>query len=169
LFCDLVGFTEFSNNNTPDDVISCLQDIVTAFEECSGRHGMEKIKTIGDAYMCTADLLRKVEDPVTKSVKAGLEMVKLVPEMSSGRLQARVGIHYGEAIGGIIGSEKFFFDIWGPTVNLASRLESHSLPGKVNVSADVWHALSGSVRGSDRGEIEVKGVGPLQMYFVDRV
>ena len=130
LFCDVVGFTNYCDKHTPEDVVSHLQDLVQAFEVISAKHGLEKIKTIGDAFMATAGLLQHVEDPAIASIRAGFEMVEAARQNEAG-WEVRVGIHMGPLVGGVIGQKQFSFDIWGDTVNIAARIADQADPVRI--------------------------------------
>jgi class 3 adenylate cyclase len=165
LFTDVVGFTTYCDRHDPDRVMQGLQEMVEMFEECAERHGLEKIKTIGDAFMAAAGLLEPVDDPVLACVRCGLDMVAGTGNLASG-WTVRVGIHHGEVMAGIVGHKKFLYDVWGDTVNTASRVESNGLPGKVCVSKEAWQKVEGKCRGRSRGMVEVKGKGAMELFVV---
>ena len=162
LFCDVVGFTSYCDNHTPEEVVSYLQTLVTAFEEIAARHGLEKIKTVGDAFMATAGLLQHVVEPARESVQAGFDMIAAAKQLEAG-WDVRVGIHMGPVVGGVIGHKQYMFDIWGDTVNIAARIVDQADPGAVVVSATVWRNLGDSFRGSSKGLVELKGKGNLEL------
>ncbi len=166
LFTDVVGFTTYCDANDPDLVMNGLQEMVEMFEACAERHGLEKIKTIGDAFMAAAGLLEPAENPVLACVRCGLEMVEGTRELASG-WRVRIGIHHGEVMAGIVGHKKFLFDVWGDTVNTASRVESNGLPGQVCLSKEAWEQVAGLCRGRSRGTIEVKGKGAMELFVID--
>jgi class 3 adenylate cyclase len=165
LFCDVVGFTTYCESRQPEEVISHLQEQTEAYENLALRHDLEKIKTIGDAFMATAGLLKPVENPVLNCVKCGLEMVSVTPCLSGG-WQVRVGIHVGPVIAGLVGHRKYLFDVWGDIVNTAARVESHGVIDAVNVSRDAWQQIAGLCRGESLGLVEVKGKGAMEMFRV---
>ena len=162
LFCDVVGFTNYCDKHTPEEVVSHLQDLVQAFETISAKYGLEKIKTIGDAYMATAGLLQHVEDPAIASVRAGLEMVEAARQHDAG-WEVRVGIHMGPLVGGVIGQKQFSFDIWGDTVNIAARIVDQADPSGVLVSAIIWRNSADAFEGTSKGMVELKGKGTLEL------
>jgi len=172
LFADVVGFTEISARLTASEVISMLNGIFSAFDQIVERYGLEKIKTIGDAYMVCGGLEPHETDHGVRVAEMGLEMleyVKAYDNPHTGPIQLRVGLNVGPAVAGVIGIKKFIYDIWGDTVNTASRMESHGVPGRIQVTADTARRLSGTYSFERRGEIDVKGKGRLETFFlVDR-
>jgi class 3 adenylate cyclase len=162
LFCDVVGFTSYCDKHTPEEVVSHLQALVTEFEEVTAKHGLEKIKTVGDAFMATAGLLQHVEAPAVASVRASFDMVAAARQLEAG-WDVRVGIHMGPVVGGVIGRKQYLFDIWGDTVNIASRIVDQADPGAVLVSATLWRNLGDAFRGSSKGLVELKGKGDLEL------
>jgi len=162
LFCDVVGFTSYCDKHTPEEVVSHLQALVTEFEEVTAKHGLEKIKTVGDAFMATAGLLQHVEAPAVASVRASFDMVAAAQQLDAG-WDVRVGIHMGPVVGGVIGRKQYLFDIWGDTVNIASRIVDQADPGAVLVSATLWRNLGDAFRGSSKGLVELKGKGDLEL------
>lgn len=162
LFCDIVDFTSYCDQHPPEEVVSHLQDLVTTFETVAAERGLEKIKTIGDAFLATAGLLQHVEDAAIASVRAGFDMIGTAREHGSG-WQVRVGIHMGPLVGGVIGRKMYGFDIWGDTVNIASRIVGQADPGSVLVSAGIWRNLRGAFEGRSKGLVELKGKGTLEL------
>ncbi len=162
LFCDVVDFTTYCDAHPAETVVSHLQDLVQSVEAISAKHGLEKIKTIGDAFMATAGLMQHVEDPAVASVRAGFDIVQAVESQASG-WQVRVGIHMGPLVGGVIGQRNYSFDIWGDTVNIASRIVGKADPGSILVSAAVWRNLQDSCEGRSKGMVELKGKGSLEL------
>lgn len=162
LFCDVVGFTSYCDKHAPEEVVSHLQDLVSEFEVIAAKHGLEKIKTVGDAFMATAGLLQHVEVPAVASVQAGLDMVDAAGNQESG-WNVRVGIHMGPVVGGVIGRKQYVFDIWGDTVNIAARIVDKADANAVLVSATVWQKLGDVFRGSSKGLVELKGKGDLEL------
>lgn len=172
LFADLAGFTETTASMPPDRLVRDLDELFQAFDEVMAEHGVEKIKTIGDAYLAVAGLTHAHEDHALSAVKAALAMQQV---MAARNLDAsikwglRVGLHSGPVVAGVVGRQKFAYDIWGDTVNLAHRLESASEAGEINVSAYTWDLVRAHCRGRYRGKVGTKGKGELDMYFVDAI
>jgi PAS domain S-box-containing protein len=140
LFADIVGFTKYSDSHDPEDVLESLTEMMESFEEISRTHGLEKLKTIGDSYMAAAGLLAPTLNPDLQCVKAGLDMIAACADLES-EWTVRIGVNSGELVAGVLGREKFLFDIWGDTVNTASRVESNGVPGKVSVSRGSWDRI----------------------------
>ncbi len=171
LFCDLVGFTALTSQLPPGETLGLLNEVFSGFDRLAADHGLEKIKTIGDAYMVAGGLPEPRPDHALAAAAMALAMTKVVADVSSRRrfpLNVRIGIDTGPAIAGIIGSQKFFYDVWGDTVNLASRLESLSEPGRIHISQTVRDALGSAFQCECRGVIEVKGKGALRTFFLER-
>lgn len=165
MFCDIVGFTPFCDENQPEDVVSRLQVLIEAWEEIALRHHVEKIKTIGDAFMAAAGLLQPTpESPVLHCVRCGLEMIEAVRQLG---WNIRVGIHAGPVVAGVIGKRQYLYDLWGDTVNTAARLESHGMPGGVVLSGPAWRKIAHCCRGEALGMIPVKGKKLLEMVRFD--
>jgi class 3 adenylate cyclase len=167
LFSDVVGFTSYCDKHTPEEVVSHLQALVTAFEEVAAKHGLEKIKTVGDAFMATAGLLQHVDAPAKASVQAGFDMIAAAEQLEAG-WEVRVGIHMGPVVGGIVGRKQYLFDIWGDTVNIAARIADQADAGSVLVSATLWRNLGDAFRGSSKGLVELKGKGDLELIQCHR-
>jgi class 3 adenylate cyclase len=170
LFADLVGFTPFAEARTPEDVVAFLDSLFSAFDQLSDRFGLEKIKTIGDAYMAVAGLPVSVPDHAVRAVSMALEMqaeLARVRERTGLAVHLRIGIHSGRVVAGVIGRRKFSYDLWGDTVNLASRLESSGLPDRIQVSVATCDRLGERFALEHRGSIEVKGKGPVETWFVN--
>ena len=170
LFCDVVGFTTLSEELTPDRTIDFLSRIFSAFDRLAADFRVEKIKTIGDAYMVAAGIPEAQPDHAERIAALAprmLEAVAIVAAATGLKLQARIGVHTGPVIAGVIGTHKFVYDVWGDTVNTASRMESHSLPGRIQVSAATRHALGDRFRLERRGIIKVKGKGAMETFFLN--
>ncbi len=168
LFTDIVGFTALSERLSPTELIELLNRVFSSFDELAEEHGLEKIKTIGDAYMVAGGLPEPRPDHLESMATFALAMQERVRELNPefNGLSLRVGLHTGRVIAGVIGIRKFIYDIWGETVNTASRLESHGIPGCVHVSDTVFERLQGRFNFEPRGLIELKGRAPMQTYFL---
>ena len=168
LFADIVGFTTFCEGREPDEVVSHLQEFSLAFELIAEKHQVEKIKTIGDCFMATAGLLYPLEKPVLNCLHCGLDMLKAGRDLASG-WDLRIGIHIGPVIAGIVGHKRFSYDLWGDTVNTASRIESNGKAGAVNLSYEAWQTVSDELEAESIGPIPVKGKGELEIFCVQRL
>jgi class 3 adenylate cyclase/CHASE3 domain sensor protein len=169
LFSDIVGFTQLSVELSPSELVQILDEIFSAFDESADRLGIEKIKTIGDAYMAAAGLTRELEAPMSSMVELGLEMLETIDRINRKRgteLQVRIGINCGPVVAGVIGKSKFIYDLWGDAVNLASRMESHGIKGRIQVTEEVQRRIGQRFRVDERGEIEVKGKGTVRTYLI---
>ena len=168
LFADIVGFTPLSAQLSPPDLLDLLNRVFSAFDELAGQHGLEKIKTIGDAYMVAGGLPEPQPDHLASMARLALAMHESVRTIGhrSGGLSLRVGLHVGSVIAGVIGIRKFIYDVWGDTVNTASRLESHGTAGRVQVSEAVYRRLQDRFEFEPRGTIELKGRGPMAVYLL---
>jgi class 3 adenylate cyclase len=162
LFADIVGFTPYCDRHPPEDVVAYLQRLVEAWEDCALAHGVEKIKTIGDAFMAAAGLLKKCDNPVLSCVRCGLELIAAARRLPTG-WDVRVGIHAGRVVAGVLGRRQYLYDLWGDTVNTAARMESHGVAGAVTLSADAWRRVAHCCRGETLGTVHVKGKGDLEM------
>jgi class 3 adenylate cyclase len=162
LFCDIVGFTEYCDRNPPEGVVGELETLVATFEEIVEAHGLEKIKTIGDAFMATAGLLHFVENPALSAAECGLAMVDAAHKHSAG-WQVRVGVHQGPVVAGIMGTRSFVFDLWGDTVNVAARVAAEAEPDSVLVTGALWPSLSRTCQGRARGLVDLKGKGKTEL------
>ncbi len=171
LFADIVGFTRLAGEISAAELVALLNRLFTAFDHLARRHGVEKIKTIGDAYMAVAGLPDPVDDPAGAMAAMALELRDVVAMISAeiGRpFDVRIGIAIGPVVAGVIGVDRFAYDLWGAVVNRASRLESHGVPGEVQIDAAMRDALDGRYELQPRGEIEVKGIGALETWLVGR-
>ncbi len=166
LFADIVGFTAYCDTHNPEEVLEALREATERFEEIAEHHGLEKLKTIGDSFMAAAGLLGPVLNPDLQCVKAGLDMVEACLDLASG-WTVRVGVHSGDLVAGVLGTKKFLFDVWGDTVNTASRVESNGVSGGVSVSRASWNKISHACRGQSRGKVPVKGKGEMEMFLVE--
>ena len=165
LLSDFVGFTEIATRLPPAELVQQLNALFSRFDAASVARGVEKIKTIGDAYMAVAGLDEGELRPVEAAADLALDMLEIV-DSTNGAWQIRIGIHVGPAVAGVIGSRKFAYDVWGDTVNVASRLESTSVPGRIHVSDAVAAALPGRFRLEPRGSVALKGKGEVQTSFL---
>ena len=166
LFCDIVGFTPYSANRQPEEIVAALQLLFEAYEELSARHEMYKIKTIGDSFMSTAGLIAPVPNPVLSAVRCGLEMVRAAKDLPAG-WDVRVGIHAGPVVAGVVGRKQYLYDLWGDTVNTAARVESHGSKAGVNLSASAWERVRDHAQGRSLGLVPVKGKGEMEIWRVD--
>lgn len=174
LFTDFKGFTALSEKVTPKELVKDLHECFSLFDNICEKHGIEKIKTIGDAYMAAGGLPTPNATHAQDVVKAALEMAKVVEEGKAKKIasglpffEIRIGIHTGPVVAGIVGVKKFQYDIWGDTVNTASRMESSGEVGKVNISQTTYELVKDQFNCEYRGEVEAKGKGKLKMYFVE--
>lgn len=174
LFTDFKDFTLISASLTPVELVTELNDYFTAFDDIADKYHLEKIKTIGDSYMCAGGLPTKNKTHPFDTVRAAMEMQKYVHEKNKSRendvkekWELRAGIHTGPIMSGVVGRKKYAYDIWGSTVNVASRMESAGVAGKVNISADTYELVKEKFKCHHRGKISAKNVGEIDMYFVD--
>lgn len=168
LFTDFKGFTQVAAKMRPQALVETLNECFSAFDEIIEKHNLEKIKTIGDAYMCAGGIPIENSTNPLDAVRAALEIIQWVDQWNRRRnesWQIRIGIHTGELVAGVIGSKKFAYDVWGDAVNVASRMESAGEEGKINVSSATFKLIENEFRGEFRGEIEVKNRGSIGMYF----
>jgi adenylate cyclase len=169
VFSDVAGFTPLARTTGADEVIEILDRLFSAFDSLADRYGLEKIKTIGDAYMAVAG----APEPRTDHVRAGADMaLAMIDETArvgaelKRDLALRVGIHTGPAAAGVIGQRKFIYDLWGDAVNVASRMETHGVAGRIHVSEAVESALHNSYQFEERGGVDVKGLGEMRTFFL---
>jgi class 3 adenylate cyclase len=170
LFADIVGFTSLASRLPPTRIVEMLNELFCAFDDLAGRLGLEKIKTIGDCYMLAGGLPEPRPDHCEAVAEMSLEMLRLTHELSDRTREAitvRVGIHSGPVVAGVIGKRKFIYDLWGDTVNTASRMESHGVPGTIQLSETSHRALVGKYKLALRGTIEVKGKGAMETWFLE--
>jgi len=165
LFCDVAGFTAYCGTHAPEQVVAGLQRMVESLEAISARHGLEKIKTIGDAFLATAGLLGDSGRPVARCVDAAREIVRAVPAQPSG-WQVRVGIHVGSVMAGVVGHQQYGFDVWGDTVNTASRVQALGEPGVVTLSAEARQRVTDHCETASLGYHAIKGKGELELFRV---
>ncbi|OJW83934.1 MAG: hypothetical protein BGO69_09390 [Bacteroidetes bacterium 46-16] len=173
LFTDFQAFTKLATEISPQELIYTLNECYSAFDDIIGRHELEKIKTIGDAYMCAGGLPTENSTNARDAVSAAWEIQQWVTEWNEARKakglnswDVRIGIHTGKLIAGVIGKKKFAYDLWGDAVNIAARMETGGETGKVNISHATYELVKDSFRCEYRGKIEAKGKGEIDMYFV---
>ncbi len=171
LFTDFKGFTTVAEMLSPQQLVDELHQCFKAFDEIMGKYGIEKIKTVGDAYLAVAGLPAPMEDPARTMILAARElrdfMIERRQRLGERTFEIRIGIHSGAVVAGIVGVRKFAYDIWGDTVNTAARMEQNSEPGKINISQATWELVHPFFSCTYRGEIAAKNKGALRMYFVD--
>ena len=171
MFADLVGFTAAAHDMSPDDVVDFLDRLVRAFDELSERHGVEKIKTIGDSYMAATGFdgrAREGAGSIGRLALAMLDCIDCQPPLGTRKLALRIGIHSGPATAGIIGDTRFSYDVWGDAVNTASRMESYGQPGRIQVSEAFRTLAADAFEFEDGGASDIKGIGMATTYFLLR-
>jgi class 3 adenylate cyclase len=169
VFADIVGFTPWAQRTDPANVVALLDGLFTQFDELAERHGLEKIKTIGDAYMAVAGAPEARPDHAPAAVGMGEAMIGVVREIRESTgvpLEIRVGIASGPVVGGVIGRRRLLFDLWGDTVNLASRMESSGVPGRVQMAGSTRDLLVDGALGVEPRQVDVKGLGQLTTYLL---
>ena len=170
LFSDFVGFTNMSTNIEPEILISELSDIFTAFDAIIAQNHGERIKTIGDAYMAVSGMPNKDPNHAKNIVQSATEMMAYLEQRNSTselQWQARIGIHSGPVVGGIVGTKKYLYDVFGDTVNTASRTETASETMRITISQSTYELVTDAFNLTPRGPIELKGKGELNLYFVN--
>lgn len=177
LFADIVGFTELSARVSPTELVELLNQIFTAFDQLADRHGLEKIKTIGDAYMVVGGLPMPMENHAEAIAEMALDMqqeislfsIKASKQLGMAQIPSyniRIGINTGPVVAGVIGTKKFIYDLWGDTVNIASRMESQGIAGCIQVTAGTYELLKDKYHFEERGVINVKGRGEMRTYLL---
>jgi adenylate cyclase len=174
LFTDFKNFTTMADALTPQDIVLELNRYFIAFDDIIEKHGLEKIKTIGDAYMCAGGIPVRDDSHPQKIIRAGLEIQEYIKarnddkrELGNTAWELRIGIHTGPVVAGVVGRKKYAYDIWGSTVNIASRMESNGEPGRVNISEATYQLVKDQYLCIHRGKIPAKNVGEIDMYFVE--
>jgi adenylate cyclase len=170
LFADIVGFTAFSEGLSPVVLVDVLNDLFTRFDNIAEHRGLEKIKTIGDCYMAAAGLPRVVADHADRAAHMALDMLDAIRDFnaqSQHPLNIRIGISTGAAVAGVIGKSKFVYDMWGDVVNTASRMESHGIAGRIQMTESTCQALTQPFSLERRGVIEIKGKGAMNTWFLN--
>jgi class 3 adenylate cyclase len=171
LFTDFVAFSKTAENVEPEKLVESIDHYFRAFDEITSKHGLEKIKTVGDAYMCACGLPTANPSHASNVIRAAQDMISMVNhELTNdddlSHFEIRIGVHTGPVVAGIVGIKKWQYDIWGDTVNIASRMESMSKPGRINISEITYQEIKDDFTCEYRGEIEVKNRGTLKMYFL---
>ncbi|MHA4843963.1 adenylate/guanylate cyclase domain-containing protein [Flavitalea antarctica] len=174
LFTDFKGFTSIADKLSPEDVVEELNECFMAFDNIMEKYNLEKIKTIGDSYMCAGNMPSPDPDHVYKMIKAAIEIQQFIEKNNRSReekglesWEVRIGVHTGPVVAGVVGKKKYAYDIWGSTVNIASRMESNGVPGRVNISAYTYEIIKHRFDCSHRGKIYAKNLGELDMYFIE--
>jgi adenylate cyclase len=170
LFADIVGFTALAALAPPRDLVALLNDIFSTFDALTRARGVEKIKTIGDAYMVVAGVPEPRADHVETIADLALEMRTAlggIRERTGVAIECRLGMATGPAVAGVIGQQRFSYDLWGHTVNMAARLESHGVAGRIQVAADVGSKLRNTHVLEPRGAVDLKGIGPVETWFLE--
>lgn len=173
LFTDFQGFTLTSQDFTPEKLVTSVDFYFSEFDRIIGKFGLEKIKTIGDSYMCAGGLPFPSEDHPQKVIAAAREILKFMESVDKKKdpdiahFDIRIGINTGPVVAGVVGTKKFAYDIWGDTVNVAARMESNSKPGKINISENTYALVKDQYNCTFRGKIDVKNHGSMNMYYVN--
>ncbi|MBL8033239.1 MAG: adenylate/guanylate cyclase domain-containing protein, partial [Leptospiraceae bacterium] len=168
LFADIEGFTSLSRKLNPHDLVQLLNRIFSHFDALAGVLGLEKIKTIGDAYMVGAGLPTAIDDHAQRCFEMAQGMLRILDDENQNigePLRLRIGIATGPVVAGVIGQNKFIYDLWGDTVNTASRMESSGVAGEIHITETTRVALGDAAQYVDRGEIEIKGLGSMRTYL----
>jgi adenylate cyclase len=169
LFADVADFTPFAEGTSPEQIVGVLDEIFSAFDGLAQKRGLEKIKTIGDAYMVAGGLPEPRPDHAQAVAEMAIDMQSELARVCTALgvgLAIRIGIHTGPVVAGVIGRHKFTYDLWGDTVNTASRMESQGVPGRIQVTEATYQRLKDRFDFEDRGEIQIKGKGRLRAYFL---
>lgn len=169
LFADIVGFTARAERLRPRELVGLLNRLFSRFDDLVERHGLEKIKTVGDAYMVAGGMPERRPDHARATAELALEMIAATQALSRDAgepIDIRIGIHVGPAVAGVIGTRKLFYDVWGDTVNTASRLESHGVAGRIQVTPEAAAVLGPGYVFERRGTVVVKGKGEMELMFL---
>jgi adenylate cyclase len=170
MFVDIVGFTPLSELMTADEMVEWLNEVYSTFDSLVQERGAEKIKMVGDGYMIATGVPQVRDDHAVVIVDLALDIRDYVGQLApvaGRRVAVRLGVNSGPIVGGVIGTHKFQYDLWGDAVNVAARMESHGVPGRVHVTEATHDLLEDRFITERRGEIEVKGKGPMTTWFVD--
>jgi class 3 adenylate cyclase len=171
LFADLSGFTPLTNVLSPNEMVELLNNIYSHFDSLIEKYGAEKIRTIGDNYMIASGLPETREDHACILAALALDMnafVASLPPVGDRTLAFRIGISSGPVIAGVIGHKKFSYDVWGDTVNTASRMESHGIPGRIQISCATYELIKDEFTCEPNGTLLVKGKGEMETWFLER-
>jgi adenylate cyclase len=166
MFADVVGFTGFCEAHPPEEVVTSLHRLALSFEDLAARHGLEKIKTVGDALMATAGLLVPSEDPVMASLRCAVATVAAAHALPA-RWEMRIGIHIGPVVAGVLGREKFSYDLWGDTVNIAARLAAFGTDPGIHLSTTAWRRIANRARAIPLGPVPIKGKGEMEVWRLE--
>lgn len=169
LFADVVDFSSWASRTDPEDLVAVLNDLFSRFDQLADRHGLEKIKTIGDSYLAVGGLPERRDDHAEAIATMALEMLEALADFNRARgsmLRMRIGVNSGPVVAGIIGRQKFSYDLWGSTVNLASRMQSSGLPGCIQLSPNTHELLQGKFQMTSRGTVTCKGLGEVSTYLL---
>jgi adenylate cyclase len=176
MFTDFKNFSQIAEKLSPSELVAEIDACFRAFDDIIGKHNIEKIKTIGDGYMCAGGLPVSNSTHAVDVVQAALEIIQFIQGHLQERIklkkepfEVRIGVHTGPVVAGIVGVKKFAYDIWGDTVNIASRMESSGEAGKVNISSSTYEFVKDKFRCTYRGKIQAKHKGEIDMYFVDSI
>ena len=174
LFADFVNFSQISKALSPEELVKDLDDCFSKFDAITEKLGVEKIKTIGDSYMCVAGVPVKMQNHAEVIVDTAIEFVNVLNDWNEERMKknlltfnVRIGIHSGPVCAGVVGTKKFVFDIWGDAVNIASRMESNAEPGRINISENTYKLIKHKFKCEHRGALLTKNMGEFKMYFIE--
>jgi class 3 adenylate cyclase len=175
LFTDFKGFTTIADKLSPGELVEDLNECFMEFDNIMEKYNLEKIKTIGDSYMCAGNLPSPDPDHVYKIVKAAMEIQGFIEKNNLRRIsknlqpwEIRIGLHVGPVVAGVVGKKKYAYDIWGSAVNIASRMESNGSPGRVNISSAIYELIKHRFDCSYRGKLNAKNLGELDMYYLEK-
>ena len=172
LFTDFKGFTPYAEHLPPEELVETVDYYFSKFDEIMDKHGVEKIKTIGDAYMAAAGLPYPMQDHAQRVVRAAQDIICFAqesrdnPNLKKAKFEIRIGINSGPLVAGVVGTKKFAYDIWGNTVNIASRVETNSDPGRISISEHTYHLVKDEFDCVFRGKVQLKNSDPMNIYYV---
>jgi class 3 adenylate cyclase len=169
LFADLASFTPWARRTEPARVVELLERLFSRFDEMAAEHGVEKIKTIGDGYMAVAGALEPRADHAEAAVRLASDMLGALEEVRAdldAPFELRIGLASGPVVGGVIGRQRIQFDLWGDTVNTASRMQSSGVPGRIHLAQSTRELLAANYAFEERDQVEVKGLGPMTTYLL---